>query len=233
MRLPRAWDASTGAGAVVAVLDTGVLGAHQSSPAPCSRHGPDRGRTRIPRTSTGTARSSRAWSRAHANNAYGAAGAAYGAKILPVKVLDDAGRAPTRRSPQGSRGPRRTAPTSSTSRSGDPDLGPILLTAIQNAVAAGVVVVAAAGNEGTDEPMYPAAYAPQVDGLLAVSATDDYGSLDELQQLGRLGQPRGAGRLGHRAGDDGRRYAYGNGTSFAAPFVSGAAALVLAHATDA
>ena len=60
----------------------------------------------------------------------------------------------------------------------------MLLTAIQNAVAAGVVVVAAAGNEGTSAPIYPAAYAPQVDGLLAVSATDDYGSLKNFSSWG-------------------------------------------------
>ena len=55
---------------------------------------------------------------------------------------------------------------------------------MQNAVAAGVVVVAAAGNDGTSAPMYPAAYAPQVAGMLAVGATDDYGSLTGFSSWG-------------------------------------------------
>ena len=51
---------------------------------------------------------------------------------------------------------------------GGPNASPILRQAVQDAIAAGVVVVAAAGNSASAAPLYPAAF-PEV---IAVSATD-------------------------------------------------------------
>ncbi|MCA2214982.1 type VII secretion-associated serine protease mycosin [Jidongwangia harbinensis] len=95
--------------------------------------------------------------------------------------------------------------------------------AVARAVAAGVVVVAAVGNragEGNPTP-YPAAY-PGVIGVGAVAAD---GTRSEFSQRGRYvdlvapgaGVTVAAPGSGHRPVD---------GTSYAAPFVAGAAALV-------
>lgn len=228
LRLPRAWDTSTGTGTVVAVLDTGVFGTHPELAGSVLAGTDLIGNDSDPEDVAGHGTLVAGVIAAHANNADGAAGAAYGAKILPVKVLDDTG--------SGTDSTVAAGITWATSHGADvinlslggPDPAPVVLTAIQSAVAAGVVVVAAAGNEGTDVPMYPAAYAPQVDGLLAVSATDDYGSLTDFSSWGdwvTLAAP-GYQVVGPSASG---WYTTGTGTSFAAPFVSGAAALVVAH----
>ena len=100
--------------------------------------------------------------------------------------------------------------------------------AVARAVAADVVVVAAAGNNGASSKFYPAA----LPNVLAVGATSNNGGArGVLQPVRELGGPRCA-----RCGDDRRQhrlpteadYVSGDGTSFASPFVAGAVALVRA-----
>src|SRR5690606_36227630 len=54
---------------------------------------------------------------------------------------------------------------------GGPNPSEILHQALKDAVAAGVVVVAAAGNAGTTFPLYPAAY-PEVIAVTAIDVLD-------------------------------------------------------------
>ena len=229
LRLPRAWDAGTGAGAVVAVLDTGVAGAL-----------PDLAGSALPGTSfvggdpgkdvNGHGTLVAGVVAARGNNGVGSVGAAFGAKILPVKVLDDSGAGTDSTIASGIAWAAAHGADVINVSLGGREPAPILLTAIQNAVAAGAVVVAAAGNDGTDAPFYPAAYAPDVDGLMAVSATDGYGALAGFSGWGDWVSLAAPGKQVVGPALDGS-YGYGNGTSFAAPFVSGVAALVAARAT--
>ncbi len=96
-----------------------------------------------------------------------------------------------------------------------------LANAIAYAVSKGVICVASVGNDGKNVTVYPAAY-----GILGVGSTNnsmarssfsDYGSDVDLAAPGEAIITTFPGNL----------YAAGWGTSFAAPFVSGGAALLV------
>ncbi len=108
---------------------------------------------------------------------------------------------------------------------------PTMQAAVVYAESRGVVVVAAAGNFGMAIPVYPAAY-PEV---LAVAATDRSGRRSSFSETGSWIDLAAPGDDVASTTVDGG-YGTWRGTSFAAPHVSAAAALVLAarpHATPA
>jgi type VII secretion-associated serine protease mycosin len=105
-----------------------------------------------------------------------------------------------------------------------------LRAAIAYAVAKGVVVVASAGNEGsdgtfsaTDPYIYPASY-PGVIAVAAVTSTGARAWFSERNPAVEISAP-GVDVLGAAPGGPGE-YADGEGTSPAAAFVSGVAALI-------
>ncbi|MQA84691.1 MAG: type VII secretion-associated serine protease mycosin [Streptosporangiales bacterium] len=113
-----------------------------------------------------------------------------------------------------------------------------LQAAVNNAVAKDVVVVAAAGNENVQNPeqtanatFYPAAY----ENVLAVAAV---GSGDEPSQVSHEGSYVDISAPGENVTSTfpirgrGEGYAAQDGTSFAAPYVSGVAALVRSRYPD-
>jgi len=165
---PAAWDVSSGAGVVVAVLDTGIDALHpdllgQTLPGrdfvnddddPADDHGHG---TRM----SGIIAALR-------NNVVGIAGIAPAASILPVKVLNDGGTGAYSDVAAGivyavDQGVR----VLNLSLTG-PVQSDVLQDAIDYATARDAVVVAASGNWGSDEPAYPAA----ATGAVAVSAID-------------------------------------------------------------
>ncbi|KQR17615.1 S8 family serine peptidase [Cellulomonas sp. Leaf334] len=215
VRLPRAWDAGSGVGTVVAVVDEGT-DATDADLAEAVLPGidlvPAEPDPQLTQSHHGTAVSRIVAARA--DNGIGSAGVAHGSRVLPVRVLDQQRRTPDSRLAQGiARAVTEGADVVNVSIAG-PATSPVLRDAITAATAAGVVVVAAAGNEGTEAPQYPAAYAPEIAGLLSVSASNHAMSLPSTSwgdsvTLAAPGQHLGL-----------------EGTSSAAAVVSGVAALV-------
>ena len=104
----------------------------------------------------------------------------------------------------------------------------MLRIAVNRAHSQGVVLVAAAGNEGTNVPQYPAAYSK----VIAVSATTADGRLAPFSTRGDwvdLVAP-GTGILStSKSGSYDRQ----SGTSMSTPFVSGLAGLLASQGLSA
>jgi thermitase len=231
---PAAWDLTTGSSAVViAIVDTGIDLDHEdfscagkltaarwnfvadnSNPDDDNGHG-----THV----AGIAA-------ACGNNGKGIAGVAWGARLMPVKVLDSSGSGYYSDVAAGI-----TYAVDHGARVVNLSLGGIssdntLASAVQYAHDHGVLVVAAAGNCAQDgyqcsyiyNPiMYPAAYST----VLAVAATDsndNWASFSEYQPYVDVAAPGVDIYSTYNDGD----YTFMNGTSMATPHVSGLAALL-------
>jgi uncharacterized repeat protein (TIGR02543 family) len=104
---------------------------------------------------------------------------------------------------------------------------PLTRAAVNHATAMGVIVVAAAGNEGTDELIYPASF-PSV---VSVSAMNADRSLASYSSFGSEVDIAAPGTMIMTTTRN-NGYGSGNGTSFAAPQISGLFALMKSHLPD-
>ncbi|MBL7076444.1 MAG: S8 family serine peptidase [Kiritimatiellae bacterium] len=146
-------------------------------------------------------------------------GVAPGADLLAVRVMGDDGVGNTFTLAQGvmdavDRGARVI--NMSLGSGGD---APVLGQAIAYAQERGAVIVAAAGNNGSDGVLYPARYA----GVLAVGAVDADGRQMYFSNRGERLDLVAPGLGVTAAGIDGEAIAF-SGTSAATPFVAGAVA---------
>jgi hypothetical protein len=172
---------------------------------------------------------------AQPDNGVDIAGLGWSTRVLPVEVLDDCGSGTTSAVAAGVRwavdNGADVINLSLTGTSKDPAVS----AAVADARARGVLVVAAAGNQASRVPVWPAAEP----GVVAVAATGRDGTADEdrLAPFSNRGEwvdiaAPGVDVVGlRRVGGsttpfDGTTRA--SGTSFSAPIVSAAAALVMA-----
>lgn len=230
--LEETWRHSTGAGVTVAVVDSGVDADH-----PQLRKNTLAGRDfflvgdlrgNFDCVSHGTAAASII--AASGASGVGFRGIAPGARILPVRITDrelnESGE-PTPINPDAvARGIRYAADQGAKvinlSLSGYGDFREIR-DAVRYAQRKDALLVAAVGNrqDSGSRPSFPAAY----EGVLGVGAIDNSGARAQGSQVGDyvdLVAPGDGVLAATRAGG----HDYWTGTSFAAPFVAGAAALV-------
>ncbi|GGI07089.1 hypothetical protein GCM10011354_22350 [Egicoccus halophilus] len=233
VRAPSPTGAVTGAGVTIGVIDDGVDG---SRPEFGGRV--DVGRDLVAgRPLAANANSDRG---GHGTFVAGVAaasptarvtGIAPGARIRPYQVFDFAGCAsPTAVAAGIDAAVRDGVHVLNLSLGGLGRTPPPIAEALVRAQQAATVVIAAAGNDGlVDRPAYPAEHASTI----AVGATDASGvrtpysnraSWLDLVAPGGNGTTEASGILGLGERGD---YGVENGTSFAAPVVSGAAALYL------
>ncbi len=236
---PRAWDVTQGAShVVVAVVDTGVDLSHPDlkdrlTPADTwYDYGEDDG---DPSDTYGHGTHVAGIVAATGNNGEGVAGAGWFTSIMPIKVFpDDKGSTSMYTVAKGVvHAVDHHAHIINLSLGGSSE-SDAMRDAVNYAYDHGVMVVAAAGNNDSDDPSYPAAEAH----VLAVAATDTQDKKASFSNYGDwvdIAAP-GVSILStmptyHVAMNDGgakQDYDYMSGTSMASPLVAGVAALVKA-----
>ena len=226
---PEAWDITTGSSSInIAILDTGIDLDHSDLAGKIINSiNFSSSTTTDDIYGHGTHVSGIA--AAITNNGIGVAGLGYDSTIMNVKVLADNGSGPFSVIASGIIwAADNGAEVINMSLGGT--LGSLALEdAVNYAWNKGVVVVAAAGNNGSSVKMYPAAY----ENSIAVAAT---GQNDERMLWSSYGDwvdvaaPGGGIYSTIRGTTD--AYGYMSGTSMASPHVAGLAALVFTTVTD-
>lgn len=223
--LPKAWAKSRGEGVKVAVLDTGVDLDH-----------PDLAKNLLPGINLvrpGTPPQDDNQHGTHVagiiaaeNNEIGMVGVAPAAKIIPVKVLDRRGNGSLLAVAQGIRWAADQGKADLICMSlGAPNPVQEVRKAIQYAQSKGVVCFVAAGNAGrTPRLFYPAEYSETV----AIGSIDETLTRSSFSNTGDgLDFMAPGGRILSTVPDN--WYAVLSGTSMAAPFATGVAALLLSY----
>jgi thermitase len=232
IQAPEAWNEDTGgSNVVIAIIDTGVDLNH-----------PDLNDKIVPgwdfvngdslaQDDHGHGTHVAGIAAAETNNARGVAGMSWGARIMPVKVLDRNGDGYYSDVAKGVRYACNHGAQVLNLSLGGPNPSSTLEEALDDVLQKGCLVMAAAGNGGQDAVDYPARY-PET---IAVAATDrndarasfsDYGPEIDVAAPGvdiysTLWAPANRHIYGWKAG-----------TSMATPCVSGLAALIWSHCPD-
>jgi len=263
INLEPAWHLSTGVGVTVAVIDTGIAYENYSERLGNRRkayyQAPDLAQTTFasgydfvnndshPNDDNSHGTHVAGTIAQSTNNALGVAGVAFGATLMPVKVLDSNGSGTDAEVADGICFATDNGAKVLNLSLGGAGSSTTLANAVAYAYQHGATVICAAGNEGDglNRPSYPAAYNAY---CIAVAATrydetrayySNYGSYVDIAAPGgdvtvdQNGDGYGDGILQNtfnpntkNTGDFG--YWFFQGTSMATPHVSGVAALLIA-----
>ncbi|MFD1663032.1 type VII secretion-associated serine protease mycosin [Streptomyces caeni] len=222
------WHISRGQGVTVAVIDSGVDAAHpdlkgQVLPGAGFLGAPrDDGRADISDDSHGTAIAGIIAGTGEADSGNGMTGLAPESKVLPVRVSTNGTAEPTAIAEGIKYAADHHAQVINISV-GTTTPDPLLREAVTYALGKDAVIVASAGNEGQNgnPAMYPASFP----GVINVTGTDSNGRfwpVSESSPRSTLAAPA----TGIYSANDRGQYVRADGTSYAAAYVSAAAALV-------
>jgi len=227
IRMPELWQITTGSPEIlVAVLDTGIDQSHvdlegkvvaeinlTGSPTPSDIHGHGTHVAGIIAASS--------------NNGIGIAGVAPQCRLMNVKVADDRGKCQATALAEGIIWAVDNGASVINISVEIKEPSPELVDAVDYAWNKGVIIIAAAGNEGNDSPIYPAYY----ENSLAVASIKENDTFAPLSNYGEWVDVAAPGfKIYSTLPDD--SYDYKTGTSFATPYVSGLAALLFNVVTD-
>jgi subtilisin family serine protease len=229
-----AHSTSTGTGAVVAVIDTGVLASHEDLEGRLVPGHDFVENDNTPQDENGHGTHVTGIIAADAGNGKGIEGVAPGAKVMPIRVLDKDGQGTGDVVAKGiDYAVTHGADVINLSLGGDA-VSTVLggddafTKAVQNALDHGVVVIAAAGNDTAPFCEQPSVTGP----LLCVGAIDRREMRSFYSSSGDLVAPGGSATTGDSSEDILSTYNDGKyqtlaGTSQATPHVAGVAALLV------
>lgn len=232
INVEQAWDETQGDGITVAVIDTGVSQVPDLKLTKLVK-GYDFVNDKADATDDNGHGTHVAGTIAQStNNGYGVAGIAYKASIMPLKVLSRSGGGTVADIAESIKFAADNDADVINMSLGGGGASTMIEEAIKYAYSKGVVIIAAAGNEGRNASSYPARY-PNV---ISVSATDAAGDKASYSNFGAgvdISAPGGSetGKIIQNTLDPstGESIFVGfQGTSMAAPHVAGVAALIKA-----
>ena len=167
---------------------------------------------------------------AKGNNSIGVAGINWNVSIMALKFLNENGSGYTSDAVESILYAIDMGARVMNNSWGGGNYNQALEEAIETAEAADVLFIASAGNSSEDndtEPHYPSNY--EFDNVIAVAATDDDDQLSSSSNYGLTSVDLGAPGVSILTTNPRNKYRTGSGTSYAAPHVTGAAALVMAQ----
>ena len=216
---PKAWGITTGSSLLVGVLDTGIDANHPDLNGKVSS-GTDVNDIDL-RDTIGHGTEVSGIIAANTNNNQGIAGVSWNTKIISLKITDDFGQARvsnvvTALDQAYQKGVKIVHISLSTNQ-----FSQTLKSAVQEAQDKGILIISTSGNSGVEELRYPAAF----DGVIGTGAVDETKQLEYYSTTGEHVTLVAPGAAIYTTSLD-STYNKVTGTSFAAPQVSGAAALV-------
>ncbi|MBU2592526.1 S8 family peptidase [Patescibacteria group bacterium] len=220
-----AWDITHGAENVdIAIIDTGIDGSHPDLSEKIISSVDCRLNSSCPPTAAidihGHGSHVAGIASAVTNNGIGVAGTSWKGRLMNIKVLDDSGSGYYSWVADGIYWAADNGAEVINLSLGGKYSSRTLRNAVSYASRKGVVVVAAAGNQGSNQYSYPAYYSESI----AVAATDQDDQKASFSNYGLwvdVAAP-GVSILSTANGN----YQYASGTSMSTPFVSGLAALL-------